>query len=52
MTATKKYKHLVHLAALEPAEDGRPSLVAVEVRPETLEAQLPASLRQKKFGAM
>lgn len=29
-----------------------PSLVAIEVKPEALELQLPPSLRQKKFGAM
>ena len=52
MRVTKKYEHLVHLAALGSGDDSGPVLVAVEVRPETLEAQLPPSLRQKKFGAM
>ena len=44
---TRKYEHLVHLGALS---DG--ALVAVEVRPQSIEEQLPPSLRQKKFGAM
>ena len=44
---TRKYEHLVHLGALS---DG--ALVAVEVRPQSIEGQLPPSLRQKKFGAM
>ena len=52
MRVTKKYEHLVHLAALGSSDDSGPVLVAVEVRPEALEAQLPPSLRQKKFGAM
>ena len=53
MTVTKKYDHLVHLDAFGPVdESGTPGLVAVEVRPESLESQLPPSLRQKKFGAM
>ena len=30
----------------------QPSLVAVEVKPQFLESQLPPSVRQKKFGAM
>ena len=52
MRVTKKYEHLVHLAALVPSEENEPTLVAVEVKPEALEAQLPPSLRQKRFGAM
>ncbi len=42
-----KYNSLIHLGALA---DG--TLVAVEVRPQSIEEQLPPSLRQKKFGAM
>ena len=30
----------------------QPILVAVEVKPQFLEAQLPPSVRRKKFGAM
>ena len=30
----------------------QPILVAVEVKPQFLESQLPPSVRQKKFGAM
>lgn len=41
-----KYEHLVYLGAM--GED----LVAVEVKAQSIEAQLPPSLRQKKFGAM
>ena len=44
---TRKYEHLLHLGVLA---DG--ALVAVEVRPQSIEEQLPPSLRQKKFGAM
>ena len=44
---TRKYEHLLYLGALS---DG--ALVAVEVRPQSIEEQLPPSLRQKKFGAM
>ena len=56
MTITKKYEHLVHLASVENevarGDDATPTLVAVEVRAESIESQLPPSLRQKKFGAM
>jgi len=53
MTVTKKYEHLVFLDSLD-GDSGvsPPALVAVEVRPESLESQLPPTLRQKKFGAM
>ena len=44
---TRKYEHLLYLGAMS---DG--ALVAVEVRPQAIEEQLPPSLRQKKFGAM
>jgi U3 small nucleolar RNA-associated protein 4 len=47
MRITKKYEHLIYLGLL--ADD---KLVAVEVRPQSIEEQLPPSLRQKKFGAM
>ncbi len=50
MTVTKKYEYLVHLAAIDA--DSIPALVAIEIRPETLESHLPPTLRQKKFGAM
>ncbi|TRY62961.1 hypothetical protein TCAL_04923 [Tigriopus californicus] len=41
-----KYEHLVYLGAIDEA------LVAVEVKAQSIEAQLPPSLRQKKFGVM
>ena len=47
MRFTKKYEHLLHLSSLEGGE-----LVAVEMKPQSVEAQLPPSLKQKKFGAM
>lgn len=53
MTVTKKYEHLVFLDSLDGDSGASPpALVAVEVRPESLESQLPPTLRQKKFGAM
>ena len=64
MRVTKKYEHLVHLSAIssfskspEKCKDvtrttPQVSLVAVEVKPQFLESQLPPSVRQKKFGAM
>jgi len=42
---SRKYRHLTSLLHLEGDE-----LVAVEVRPASLEALLPPSLKQKKFG--
>ena len=52
MTFTKKYEHLVFLDSLDSDASSPPALVAVEVRPDSLESQLPPTLRQKKFGAM
>ena len=51
---SKRYEHLVFLGALkaENMEDATCPLVAVEVKPQVLERQLPPSIRQKKFGAM
>ena len=48
-----KYSHLVCLASLKPEHDKDPTcpLLAIEVKPEVLERQLPPSLKQKKFGA-
>jgi len=42
---SRKYRHLAGLMHLQGDE-----LVAVEVRPSSLEALLPPSLKQKKFG--
>ena len=47
MKVTKKYQHLIFLGSL-----GDHELVAVEDKPQNLEARLPPGLRQKKFGAM
>ena len=64
MRVTKKYEHLVHLGTIssfpkspikcqdDPRTTPQISLVAVEVKPQFLESQLPPSVRQKKFGAM
>ena len=64
MRVTKKYEHLVHLGTIssfpkspvkcqdDPRTTPQVSLVAVEVKPQSLESQLPPSVRQKKFGAM
>lgn len=54
MRLTKCYQHLVFLATLPPEsnQDLTCPLVAVEVKPQTLESQLPPSIRRKKFGAM
>jgi hypothetical protein len=43
----QKYEHLVWLSAL-----ANNHLVAVEVRQEAIDSQLPPTLRQKKFGVM
>ena len=42
---SRKYKHLVGLLHLQGDE-----VVAVEVKPSTVEDLLPPSLKQKKFG--
>ena len=45
-------------SSLLPADDKenknitQPTVVAVEVKPQFLESQLPPSVRRKKFGAM
>lgn len=51
---SKRYEHLVFLDTLPPenTDDITCPLVAVEVKPQVLESQLPPSIRQKKFGAM
>ena len=51
---SKRYEHLVFLATLAPEndEDLTSPLVAIEVKPQVLQSQLPPSLRKKKFGAM
>ena len=43
---SRKFDHLVSLHHLDKDE-----VVAVEVKPSTIEGQLPPSLKQKKFGA-
>jgi len=53
MKVTKKYQHLLFLGSLSSSGDcTSPELVAVEDKPQSLEARLPAGIRQKKFGAM
>ena len=54
LNMTQRYEHLAFLGALPPetSDDVNCPLVAVEVRPQLFEAQLPPSLKQKKFGAM
>ena len=56
MKVTKKYQHLLFLGSLSgdctSPEGAQPELVAVEDKPQSLEARLPAGIRQKKFGAM
>merc|ERR1712150_195610 len=47
MKVTKKYQHLLHLGCV-----GEEELVVVEDKPQSMEARLPPSMRQKKFGAM
>jgi len=42
---TRKFQHLLHFEHLEQDE-----VVAVEVKPVSIEDQLPPSLKQKKFG--
>lgn len=37
---------------VDKSTSSEPILVAVEVKPQFLESQLPPSVRQKKFGAM
>ena len=51
---SKRYEYLVFLATLMPEneEDLTSPLVAVEVKPQVLQNQLPPSMRRKKFGAM
>ena len=39
-------------ASYENQVSVQPTLVAVEVKPKSLESQLPPSVRMKKFGAM
>ena len=46
---TKKFENLVFFG---PVESSLKSLMAVEVKPQTIEDQLPPSLKMKKFGAM
>jgi len=46
MKVTKKWQNLLFLGSLDS------ELVAVENKPQSLEARLPAGIRQKKFGAM
>jgi hypothetical protein len=51
----KRFEHLIYLGTLNPADNSDDltcPLVAVEVKPQTMESQLPPSIRQKKFGAM
>ena len=48
MKVTKKYQNLLFLGSLGDTSE----LVAVEDKPQSLEARLPAGIRQKKFGAM
>ncbi len=54
MRMTQRYEHLAFLSTLPPenGDDLNSALVVIEVKPSALEAQLPASLKQKKFGAM
>lgn len=37
---------------ISDTSSSQPTLVAVEVKPQFLESQLPPSVRRKKFGAM
>ena len=54
MRLAKRYEHLIFMGILPPEnkEDLTCPLVAVEVKPQSLESQLPPALRKKKFGAM
>ena len=61
MRITKKYEHLVYFGSQnmptanndkENKNITQPTVVAVEVKPQFLESQLPPSVRRKKFGAM
>ena len=51
---SKRYEHLAFLGTLIPEnnDDLTAPIVAVEVKPQVFESQLPPSMRQKKFGAM
>jgi len=51
---SKRYEYLVFMGTLTPEndEDLTSPLVAVEVKPQVLQCQLPPSMRRKKFGAM
>ena len=42
---SKKYKYLAYLGAVDAGE-----LVAIEVRPDSLERKLPPALYKKRFG--
>ena len=54
MRLSKRYEYLVFMGTLTPEndEDLTSPLVAVEVKPQVLQCQLPPSMRRKKFGAM
>ena len=51
---SKRYEQLAFLGTLFPEnkDDLISPLVAVEVKPQVFESQLPPSMRQKKFGTM
>ena len=51
---SKRYEYLVFMGTLIPENDEELTspLVAVEVKPQVLQSQLPPSMRRKKFGAM
>ncbi len=54
MRISHKFKHLLFMGTLkaDSEDDLTCPLVAVEVKPNVFEGQLPPSIRKKKFGAM